>query len=84
MKILIDMNLSPSWVTVFRQHGVHAEHWSSVGDPCAAIQVRTQDVMPDHWGDKMVRVLQANAEALDSGALITVDEDKNRVRILPF
>jgi predicted nuclease of predicted toxin-antitoxin system len=31
MKILIDMNLSPRWVTVFVSHGIEAVHWSSVG-----------------------------------------------------
>jgi predicted nuclease of predicted toxin-antitoxin system len=36
MKILIDMNLSPGWVTVFAQHGFQAEHWSTLGDPRAS------------------------------------------------
>ena len=35
MKILIDMNLSPEWVTTFAQHGITAVHWSTVGDPRA-------------------------------------------------
>jgi predicted nuclease of predicted toxin-antitoxin system len=35
MNILIDMNLSPSWVGVFKQHGWQACHWSSVGNPDA-------------------------------------------------
>lgn len=32
MKILIDMNLSPDWVTVFAEHGVTSVHWSTIGD----------------------------------------------------
>lgn len=32
MKILIDMNLSPDWVGLFKQHGFEAAHWSEVGD----------------------------------------------------
>lgn len=32
MKILLDMNLSPSWVEFLSNHGIEAVHWSSVGD----------------------------------------------------
>lgn len=35
MKILIDMNLPPSWVQVFRQENWEAYHWSAVGSPTA-------------------------------------------------
>lgn len=35
MKILIDMNLSPSWVEVFHREGWEAVHWSSVGKATA-------------------------------------------------
>lgn len=35
MKILIDMNLSPDWVVVFKRNGWEAVHWSSVGNPQA-------------------------------------------------
>jgi predicted nuclease of predicted toxin-antitoxin system len=31
MKLLIDMNLSPRWVTSLNQAGWEAVHWSSVG-----------------------------------------------------
>ena len=32
MKILIDMNLSPTWVEVLNRAGHDAVHWSTVGD----------------------------------------------------
>ncbi len=32
MKIVIDMNLSPEWVSVLESAGYEAVHWSSVGD----------------------------------------------------
>jgi predicted nuclease of predicted toxin-antitoxin system len=32
MKILIDMNLSPSWVAFFKQNDIESVHWSSLGD----------------------------------------------------
>lgn len=31
MKLLIDMNLSPRWVNILREAGIHAEHWSTIG-----------------------------------------------------
>ncbi len=39
MKFLIDMNLSPLWVEFFEQHGYHALHWSTAGDPRATDRV---------------------------------------------
>jgi len=31
MKILIDMNLSPTWVQFLVAHGIDAVHWSTIG-----------------------------------------------------
>ena len=50
----------------------------------SVIQVRTQDVSPEHLGPVVLRVLRAHGEALESGALLTIDESKSRVRILPI
>jgi hypothetical protein len=36
MKLLIDMNLSPSWVEFFAASGIESIHWSKVGDPAAS------------------------------------------------
>jgi predicted nuclease of predicted toxin-antitoxin system len=33
--LVIDMNLSPEWVSVLAAHGSSAVHWSTVGDPTA-------------------------------------------------
>lgn len=35
MKILIDMNLPPSWVEGFRRENWEAYHWSATGSPTA-------------------------------------------------
>lgn len=35
MKILIDMNLSPTWVSLFEEHNIEAVHWSAIGKPYA-------------------------------------------------
>ena len=56
---------------------------SKDGGP-SVIQARTQDVSPDHLGPIVVSVMRTHAEALESGALLTIDESKSRVRILPI
>lgn len=120
MKLLIDMNLSPGWVKVFKQQGWQAVHWSTAGDPCApdstimewasmngyivfthdldfgvllaltrvqgpsVIQIRTQDVMPQGLGNRLIQIIRQYESVLKKGALITVDESKSRMRVLPF
>jgi predicted nuclease of predicted toxin-antitoxin system len=39
MKLLVDMNLSPDWISYLAAHGFDAVHWSTVGAPNAADQV---------------------------------------------
>lgn len=39
VKILIDMNLSPTWVEFLTTRSIDAVHWSTVGDPKAEDQV---------------------------------------------
>lgn len=50
----------------------------------SVIQVRTQDIMPKTLGGRMLNILRQYESMLEKGALITVDETKDRVRILPF
>lgn len=35
MKFLLDMNLTPDWVSIIRSGGYEAVHWSLVGNPRA-------------------------------------------------
>lgn len=35
MKVLVDMNLPPAWVSFLAEAGIEAVHWTSVGDPRA-------------------------------------------------
>ena len=120
MKLLVDMNLSPDWIEVFKHQGWQTLHWSMVGDIHATdsvimdwarvngyvvfthdldfgallaatrtegpsvIRVRTQDVMPKSLGNKLVQIVKQYETLLEKGVLITVDESKSRVRVLPF
>ncbi len=120
IKVLIDVNLSPSWEGVLEKEGVEAIHWSKVGKLNASdevlfrwaavndyvvftndldfgtmlaanktkcpsvIQVRTQDVTPENLSPKVFSILKKFNKELISGALITIDESKARVRVLPL
>jgi predicted nuclease of predicted toxin-antitoxin system len=120
MKILIDMNLSPLWVSVLKEAGHTAVHWSTIGAPNApdreilewakaqghvlfthdleisailaatdaeapsVIQIRTQDVTPDHAKNLLINALKRFAKDLHKGALISLDEEKSRVRLFPL
>ena len=35
MKLLLDMNLSPTWVRFLEENGFEAVHWSTTGEPTA-------------------------------------------------
>ena len=50
----------------------------------SVIQARTQDVTPAHLETLVVKVLQENKAILDDGALIVLDENRSRIRILPL
>jgi len=120
MKLLVDMNLSPSWVGFFAANRIDAVHWMTVGAANAddatllqwardagrvvfthdmdfaalialaglegpsVLQVRTQDVLPEDIGSKVLVVLRDHADALDQGAIVSVVEHLSRVRVLPI
>ncbi len=50
----------------------------------SVIQVRGQDVLPDHMAPIVVAAIRLYEPDLDAGALVVVDEAKSRVRILPI
>ena len=120
LQLLIDMNLSPDWVSLLSHHGWGAVHWSTVGNPHATdaeimawavshqhvvftheldfgtllaitqaigpsvLQIRSQNVLPDHLGPAVLAALRQHESDLISGALVVVDESRCRVRVLPF
>lgn len=50
----------------------------------SVIQVRAQNIMPESLGPRLVQIVRQYESVLESGALITVDENRSRLRILPF
>lgn len=56
---------------------------SDAGGP-SVVQVRAQDVTPRALSATLIRLLRQHGDALNVGALISLDEASARVRILPF
>ena len=50
----------------------------------SVLQVRTQNVLPSAIGADVVRVLRMRQEALERGAIVTVDKVASRVKVLPI
>jgi len=120
MNLLVDMNLSPSWVPLLEGAGHHARHWSTVGIANASdrevmswakeheyvvfthdldygailaasgaggpsvVQIRTEDISPGRAGSLLLEALRRFGGEIEAGALITLDEARSRVRVLPL
>jgi predicted nuclease of predicted toxin-antitoxin system len=50
----------------------------------SVIQIRSAELAPDITAVPVITALQKAASYIEEGALITIDEDKTRIRILPF
>lgn len=50
----------------------------------SVLQVRADDVLPDHLEGVVIAALRQHDADLASGALVVVDESKCRVRVLPI
>jgi predicted nuclease of predicted toxin-antitoxin system len=50
----------------------------------SVIQIRTEDITPDYAKDLLLNAIKRFGEDLLQGALISVEEKKSRVRLLPL
>jgi len=50
----------------------------------SVIQVRAQDVLPEHLAEIVVGAVRMYESELHDGALVTVDEARGKVRMLPI
>jgi predicted nuclease of predicted toxin-antitoxin system len=50
----------------------------------SVIQIRAQDISPDYAKNLLLNILNKFGKNLLQGALISVDEEKSRVRLLPL
>jgi predicted nuclease of predicted toxin-antitoxin system len=120
MKLLVDMNLSPRWVSLLADAGLEAAHWSTLGaanasdaeimafakangyvvlthdldfsailaathgDKPSVVQIRAEDVSPDVIGKPVTDALRQMTAELEDGALLTIDPNRTRLRLLPL
>jgi predicted nuclease of predicted toxin-antitoxin system len=120
MKLLVDMNLSPRWVSLLADAGMEAAHWSMLGarnapdteimafakangyvvlthdldfsailaathgDKPSVVQIRAEDVSPDVIGGLVIAALRQMSAELEEGALLTIDSNRTRLRLLPL
>jgi predicted nuclease of predicted toxin-antitoxin system len=50
----------------------------------SVIQTRAHDVLPEHLGHVVVHAIQTYQKELEQGAIVTVDELRAKVRVLPI
>ena len=50
----------------------------------SVLQVRAENILPDHLEALVVAALNQHEADLSSGALVVVDESRSRVRVLPI
>lgn len=120
MRLLIDMNLTPTWVEFFAFHGIEAVHWSAIGratEPDAEIMkyaqsnsyviltndldfgtllahtrnhspsvilIRARLLIPRTIGQTILSILRQHQNAIETGALIIVDDYRHKLRLLPI
>jgi predicted nuclease of predicted toxin-antitoxin system len=67
MKLVVDMNLSPEWVTALQTAGHDAVHWSTVGD------IRATDAQIMAWARQDGRTVFTHD--LDFGTLLALTRE---------
>lgn len=54
------------------------------GESPSVLQIRTEDPTPRHCAELVLGVLRRHADDLLAGALVSIDESRARVRLLPL
>jgi predicted nuclease of predicted toxin-antitoxin system len=54
------------------------------GEKPSVVQIRAEDVSPDVIGASVVSALRQMSGELEAGALVTVDPNRTRLRVLPL
>ncbi len=54
------------------------------GEKLSVVQIRNQDVTVEGLGQTVIAALRLLAGQLERGALLTIEEDRTRVRSLPI
>lgn len=54
------------------------------GEKPSVVQIRAEDISPDAIGKQVIAALRQMASELEDGALLTIDPNRTRLRLLPL
>jgi predicted nuclease of predicted toxin-antitoxin system len=54
------------------------------GDKPSVVQIRAEDISPEAIGRQVIAALKQMADELEQGALLTIDPNRTRMRLLPL
>lgn len=57
---------------------------ASHGSKPSVVQIRAQDISPEAIGNQILTALRQMRSDLETGALLTIDPNRTRIRILPL
>ena len=83
-RAVMDWALRQGYVVITHDLDFGAALASTRAEGPSVIQVRTQDVLSAHLEALLVATLQEHETVIEAGALVVVDEDRSRVRVLPL
>jgi predicted nuclease of predicted toxin-antitoxin system len=50
----------------------------------SVILIRAKNIMVNSFSEKLIKALKENKEVITNGAILVIDDDKMRIRILPL
>lgn len=50
----------------------------------SVIQIRAQDILPSSIGHVVAQAIQVSRDQLNAGALVTIEPNRSRIRLLPL
>ena len=48
------------------------------------ILIRAKNILPSFFAEKLISAIKNNSDVINSGAILVVDDEKQRIRILPL
>ena len=72
------------WVVLTHDLDFGAILAATAGNKPSVVQLRADDVRPEAIGTQVVAALRQMTRELDDGALLTVDTNRSRLRLLPL
>jgi predicted nuclease of predicted toxin-antitoxin system len=72
------------WIVITHDLDFGAILAATHGEKPSVVQIRADDISPDVIGLQVVAALRQMADELETGALLTVDSHRTRLRVLPL